>query len=198
MNNFFIWFTISEFLWILTRQQFPDRNLIRRLYHKIQNLGLDTRRLRVTDQKTCPKVTTARQDENRCQFNQQFGAKCNHCVLPEIAILFHHRSFSPKKLLYVLGHGLWAGHCAIKSYKNYLRTKVALLCCPIMLVKSTTGHLFMTSSTTNTHSRQLIRRHRHPQHCTGPQQHELLNDVTSFIGVVKNGISTEFDSRKNQ
>ena len=44
----------AEFLWILTRQRFPGRHLIDSLYKKIWYLGLDTRSLKVTDQKSCP------------------------------------------------------------------------------------------------------------------------------------------------
>ena len=53
-NYSFLLFAFSEFLWILTRQQFPDRHLVDGLYKKIRYLGLDTRRLKVTDQKSCP------------------------------------------------------------------------------------------------------------------------------------------------
>lgn len=44
----------SEILWILTRQRFPDRNLIQSIKEKIRRSGIDTKRLRRTDQKTCP------------------------------------------------------------------------------------------------------------------------------------------------
>merc|ERR1711997_1252938 len=47
-------FLKSEILWILTRPRFPSKYLIDHLYKKIRRLGLDTRRLRRTDQKTCP------------------------------------------------------------------------------------------------------------------------------------------------
>jgi hypothetical protein len=55
---------IPEFLWVLTRNQFPDPALIRRIYSKIRHLGLDTRRLVVTNQKSCPNGyhPTQRQD----------------------------------------------------------------------------------------------------------------------------------------
>merc|ERR1712223_410936 len=47
-------FLKSEILWILTRKRFPARPLISHLLRKIRGLGLDTRRLKKTDQKTCP------------------------------------------------------------------------------------------------------------------------------------------------
>jgi len=47
-------FIKSEILWILTRERFPDRYLIKSLLKKIRKLGLDTRRLKKTDQKNCP------------------------------------------------------------------------------------------------------------------------------------------------
>ena len=40
-------------MWVLTRQRFPDPGLIRKIYSKIRFLGLDTRRLKKTEQKNC-------------------------------------------------------------------------------------------------------------------------------------------------
>jgi hypothetical protein len=42
--------TFLEFLWVLTRNPVPDRGLIQRIYSQIRLLGLDTRRLRATEQ----------------------------------------------------------------------------------------------------------------------------------------------------
>ena len=44
----------SEILWILTRERFPPRSLIKRVLKRIKYIGLDIRRLKKTDQKTCP------------------------------------------------------------------------------------------------------------------------------------------------
>ena len=52
--RFFFSMFFPEILWILTRPRFPSKYLIDHLYKKIRRLGLDTRRLRRTDQKTCP------------------------------------------------------------------------------------------------------------------------------------------------
>ena len=46
-------FLKSELLWILTRQRFPGKLLINHLMQKIRKLGLNTSRLKRTDQKTC-------------------------------------------------------------------------------------------------------------------------------------------------
>ena len=46
--------SVSEILWILTRQQFPPKRLLHDIYKKIKSIGLDTRRLRKTTQKGCP------------------------------------------------------------------------------------------------------------------------------------------------
>jgi len=47
-------FMKSEILWVLTRKQFPGKELIEYIYNKIKYLGLNTRRLRKTVQKGCP------------------------------------------------------------------------------------------------------------------------------------------------
>ena len=52
--NLFLKILISELLWVLTRKQFPGKELIEYIYNKIKYLGLNTRRLRKTVQKGCP------------------------------------------------------------------------------------------------------------------------------------------------
>ena len=55
--TFFItFFYFLEIMWILTRQQFPSPYLIKNIKKRIRALGLDTRRLRKTNQKSCPAV----------------------------------------------------------------------------------------------------------------------------------------------
>ena len=55
----------------MTRKRFPDPHLIRNIYSKVAHLGLDTKRLRRTDQKNCLKSAPAskRENEDEDQFN---------------------------------------------------------------------------------------------------------------------------------
>ena len=55
----------------MTRKRFPDPHLIRKLYSKVAHLGLDTKRLRKTDQKNCKKSDPAlkRENEDESEFN---------------------------------------------------------------------------------------------------------------------------------
>lgn len=46
----------SEILWILTRKQFPSPYLIKDIKKRIRSFGLDTRRLKRTNQKGCPRI----------------------------------------------------------------------------------------------------------------------------------------------
>jgi len=46
----------SEILWILTRKQFPSPYLIKHIKKRIRSFGLDTRRLKRTNQKGCPRI----------------------------------------------------------------------------------------------------------------------------------------------
>ena len=44
-----------EYLWILTRQQFPDEQMIKNLYEKLARLNFNTNMLWQTRQTDCPK-----------------------------------------------------------------------------------------------------------------------------------------------
>ena len=48
---------VSEILWILTRSRNPSPSLIYTVKEKIKRAGIDTTRLRRTDQKNCPNVS---------------------------------------------------------------------------------------------------------------------------------------------
>ena len=53
---------ISEYLWVLTRNQFPSQDLINTIYRQIEGYGIRTSRLEKTDQNNC--VYTSRTGQN--------------------------------------------------------------------------------------------------------------------------------------
>ena len=55
-SYFKIEYLFSEILWILTRKQFPSPYLIKDIKKRIRHYGLDTRRLKRTNQKGCPRI----------------------------------------------------------------------------------------------------------------------------------------------
>jgi hypothetical protein len=75
---------IPEFLWILTRKQFPDPYLIQNLYKKIRHLGLDTKRLKRTDQKNCPNwaspYSALKREEVSARINDDDDPKNNGTI----------------------------------------------------------------------------------------------------------------------
>jgi len=61
----------SEILWILTRKQFPSPYLIKDIKKRIRHYGLDTRRLKRTNQKGCPRIHWISYDQTMIfYFNQ--------------------------------------------------------------------------------------------------------------------------------